>query len=200
MLVTDRHAARGRDLVALVRAAVDGGVGIVQLRERDLDDAELGRLARRLQEALPTRVALVVNGRPALARELGLGLHLPAAAPPLADRALREALPLFGRSTHDEVEAECAAVEGADYVVLGTIYATSSKPGRPGSGPELVRAVARRVEPLPLFAIGGVTVARVPELLRAGAHGVACCSALLAARDPRRVAQALALAIAVARG
>jgi len=199
MLVTDRRVARNRDLVATVGTAAAGGVGIVQVREHELEDAELSRLVTRLREVLPSRVAIVVNGRPELARKLGVGLHLPAAAPALPARASGGGLSLLGRSAHDEAEAERAAGEGVDYVLLGTIYETSSKPGRPGSGPDLVRAVARRIAPVPVFAIGGVTVARIPELRHAGAYGVAACGAFLRARDPRRVAQAMTLALTVAR-
>jgi thiamine-phosphate pyrophosphorylase len=137
-----------------------------------------------------------LNARPGLAAELDLGLHLPARHPPLAptDPARRR---LHGRSAHDEREAMVAVGEGASYIVLGTIYPTPSKPGHPGSGSELLRRVAPRVAPLPVYAIGGVVVSRIPRLLHAGAYGVAVCGAILAANDPQRVAQAMALGLEV---
>jgi thiamine-phosphate pyrophosphorylase len=84
------------------------------------------------------------------------------------------------------------------YLTAGTIYPTESKPGHPGAGPALVRSLSGLVRPVPVYAIGGIGVAAVPELIRAGAHGVAVCGSILSANDPGRVAEALALALQVA--
>ena len=197
MLVTDRHLVRGGDLLPVVMRAVEGGVGLVHVRERDLDDRAVSRLIDGLGAALPQRTSIVINGRPELARALGVGLHLPASAPTeLAASADRSRT--LGRSAHDEDEVLRACGEQVDYVLLGTIYPTRSKPGHPGAGVDLVRAVARRVPRVPVFAIGGITVARIPELVHAGAHGIAACRAFLEAPDPSRVAQAMTLALTVA--
>jgi thiamine-phosphate pyrophosphorylase len=197
MLVTDRRRTRGRQLVPLVVEAVRGGVGIVQIRELDLADDALRGLVEELRGAVPPQTLLVVNGRHRVARTHGSGLHLGAAEPELRQRS---AYPLVGRSAHSIVEAKRAVEHRADYVVLGTVYPTPSKPGHPGFGPSLVARVAHLVHPTPVFAIGGVVVSKIPELLHAGAHGVAVCGAILSANDPRRVAQALALALKVAGG
>ncbi len=199
MLVTDRRRIRGRELVPLVVQAARGGVGIVQLRERDLTDDEARAILHDLREELPATV-LVVNGRARVARTLHVGLHLGAGCElPWATEARPRGL-LLGRSAHDAVEARLGRDDGADYLILGTIYPTVSKPGHPGSGPDLVREIARSVDPLPVYAIGGVTVSRIPELIHAGAHGVAVCGELLSANDPRRVAEAMSLALQVAAG
>ncbi len=197
MLVTDRHLVRGGDLRPAVTQAVLGGVGLVHVRERDLDDRALARLLDALRAALPEATPIVINNRPELARALGVGLHLPAAAPTaLATTADRSRT--LGRSAHDEDEVRRACREQVDYVLLGTIYPTRSKLGHPGAGIELVRTVARHAAGIPVLAIGGVTVARIPELVHAGAHGVAACRAFLEAPDPARVAQAMTLALTVA--
>jgi thiamine-phosphate pyrophosphorylase len=194
MLVTDRRLVRAFDLRPAVTRAVEGGVGLVHVRERDLDDVALARLVEDLRRDLPASTAIVLNGKLALARALGVGLHLPAA---LAIDGASRPRPL-GRSAHDANEVARARDEGVDYVLLGTIYATPSKPGRSGAGAELVRSVVPRAAGVPLYAIGGVNVTRIPELVRAGAYGVAACRAFLEAKDPRGVAQAMVLALDVA--
>jgi thiamine-phosphate pyrophosphorylase len=185
MLVTDRLATRGRDLVDVVGAAVAGGVGLVQVRERDLPEAEVEVLLRRILERLRgTPARLLVNGHVALAQAYGVGLHLPAAAPPP-----RPPRPLLcGRAVHDEDEARRALAEGVSYVVAGPVFPTASKPGHPGAGLETLARLARMVGPAPVFAIGGLTPERVPLVRDAGAHGVAVLGAILGAPDPERAA------------
>lgn len=188
MLVTDRRATRGRDLVDVVEAAVAGGVGLVQLRERDLPEAETAALLRRLIERLRgTPARLLVNGHPALARAFGVGLHLPAAAPPVADHPA-----LYGRAVHDEAEARRAIAEEVSYVVVGPVFTTGSKPGHPGIGLDALASLAAIVHPVPVFAIGGLTPERAGPILGADAHGVAVRSAILAAEDPMRASRAFA--------
>lgn len=195
MLVTDRQATGGQDLVDVVEAAVAAGVGLVQVRERDLPEAEVEILLGRLVDRLRSSGArLVVNGHPALARALGVGLHLPAAAPPAVPR-----LAFTGRSVHDEDEARRARAEDVAYVVAGPIFPTSSKPGHPGAGLPLVARLRQVLGPTPIFAIGGLTPHRVEAVLRAGAHGIAVRSAILGAADPGQAARAFADALRRAR-
>ena len=192
MLVTDRRETGGRDLVDVVEAAVSGGVRLVQVRERDLIDAEVAALLGRILDRLRgTEARVVVNGRPELARVLGIGLHLPAADPPVAPRP-----ELLGRSVHGEGEAQRARVENASYVVAGPIFPTGSKPGHPGAGLALLGRLGRIVSPTPILAIGGLTPERVGTVREWGAHGVAVRSAILGAPDPARAARAFAEALA----
>lgn len=199
MLVTDRRRTRGRELAALVAQAVAGGAGIVQLRETDLPDDELRGLLHRIREELPRDVPIVVNGSTRVARTMRAGLHLPARAPFPAGPAdgSRSDYPLLGRSAHDPSEAAEALRDDPSYLIVGPVFPTESKPGHPGSGLQLVERLARLVRPVPVYAIGGVSVSTVPDLIRAGAHGVAVCGAILSANDPRRVAEALGLALDV---
>jgi thiamine-phosphate pyrophosphorylase len=195
MLVTDRHETHGRDLIEVVAAAVAGGVDLVQVRERDLPDDQLTVLLLRLRERLRSMPAgILVNGRPALARALGLGLHLAATAPrPDAPRPT-----CYGRAAHDEREARQALEDGVAYLVVGPVFPTSSKPGHPGAGLDLVTRVARLAARTPVFAIGGLTPDRVGPVLAAGAHGVAVRGAILAAPDPAATARAFADALRAA--
>ena len=192
MLVTDRLETQGRDLVDVVEAAVSGGVGLVQVRERDLPEAEVEALLRRIIDRLRgTSARLVVNGHPALARAFDIGLHLPsAAAPPGPSRPA-----LYGRAVHDEDEARGALTEGVSYVVVGPVFPTGSKPGHPGAGLASLARLGRIVAPVPVFAIGGLTPDRVSRVLEAGVHGGAVRSAILGAPDPARAARAFVEAL-----
>jgi thiamine-phosphate pyrophosphorylase len=192
-LITDRRRTRGRDLGDVVVQAVWGGVGMVQIRERDLPDDEILALIESWKRRLPATTRLVVNDRPDLARRAAVGLHLPAASPPADPRPEGP----LGRSVHDLDETDRALADRPDYLIAGTIYATASKPARPPAGPDLIRRVHARAAGVPIYAIGGITVSRIPEVVHAGAHGVAVCGAILSDSDPRRVAQAMDLALRV---
>jgi len=196
MLVTDRRRVRGREMLRTVLAAVRGGVGVVQVREKGLPDDELERLLRELRASLPDETLLLVNARGDLARGLGIGLHLPAGAPPEAGEGARP----LGRSAHDDLEVARALAEGVDYLIVGTVFPTASKPDRPGDGIEHLRRLARLARPAPVYAIGGITVSHVPEVIHAGSHGIAVCGGILEASDPRRAAEAYSLALTVAAG
>ncbi len=200
-LVTDRRRSR-IPLDAAVERAVAGGVNLVELREKDLPADELLALARRLRAVTRGRALLVVNDRVDVALVSGAdGAHLPERGLPVREaRALLGAGRLVGRSVHSVVSAVDAERDGADYAILGTIYATSSKPGVSPAGIGLVAEAARATR-LPLLAIGGVTAERAPEVMAAGAWGVAVISAVLDADDPASAARRLRAALdsAVAR-
>jgi thiamine-phosphate pyrophosphorylase len=204
MLVSDRSLCAGEDgLVAAVEAAVTGGVDAVQLREKDLAASELSSLARRLRQTTLGRALLLVNGslEVALAAEAD-GVHLPEAAPPVG-RPRHDFL--VGRSVHSLEAARRAEAEEVDYLIAGPIYETRSHPGREPAGLALIEQVTRSVR-TPTLAIGGVTAARVEEVVRAGASGVAVISAVLrqpdgqvAARGLRRALDAAWAAVGAAR-
>lgn len=104
-----------------------------------------------------------------------------------ARRLLRPGM-LLGVSTHDEIQARRARDDGADYVAVGSMFPTGSKPGFQLVGPELVRRVRPDIA-MPLVAIGGITVDNVAEIVRAGADAVAVISAVCAAPDPAAATQ-----------
>ncbi|MDA8216736.1 MAG: thiamine phosphate synthase [Dehalococcoidales bacterium] len=194
-LVTDRTLSGADRLPDVVAQAVAGGVTMVQLRENDLPTAELSALAQRLKPLLGG-AALVVNGNADVARAVGAaGVQLGRHSPPTATvRRLVGPDMLIGRSVHSVAEAVAAEREGADFVVLGTIFPSRSHPGRPGAGLALVRA-ARAVVRLPIIAIGGIDAANARSVMEAGADGVAVISAIISAPDPRAAAAALARAV-----
>ena len=193
-LVTDRQQTAGRALIEVVTAAARGGVGAVQLREKDLSARELYGLGARLQEVLiPLQVPLLINDRIDVALALdAAGVHL--AGHSLPTRTARRVLgpdKLLGVSTHSLDAARQAAKEGADFVVFGPVFATPSKLayGPPQGLPQLTEVV--RGVPIPVLGIGGITPANMPQVRKTGAHGVAMIRAVLAAPDPRATTQEL---------
>ena len=90
---------------------------------------------------------------------------------------------MVGRSVHGVEEAVAAEQEGADYLILGTIYGTASHPGREGSGPRLVAQVKARVQ-TPVYAIGGINPSNAGEVMRGGADGIAVIRSILASPRP----------------
>ena len=192
MLVADRRGVPDRPLEDVVHAAAVGADGriLVQIRERDLNDDDLAALCERVMARLDPSVRVAVNDRPAVARRLGIGLHLPAAS------AAPERRPgLMGRSVHDEAEAAAAIADGADYAVVGTIYRTASHPGFEGGGLERVRMLSERLDPIPAYAIGGISAANAALAVAAGAHGAAVRSAVLAADNPAGAARTIVAAV-----
>lgn len=206
MLVTDRTLAPAGRLAALVEQAVAGGVDAVQLREKDLADGALKALGRDLRAVTRGRALLLVNGSIDVARacaadgvHLAEGVDLTPRPPSQRGKGGGGLGPfLIGRSVHDLPAARRAEREGADYLVLGTIFPSRSHPGGPTGGLELVREVGQSVD-LPVIGIGGITIDNAAAVIRAGASGVAVISAILAAPDPTAAAAALVRAIDAAR-
>jgi len=190
-LVTDRRQCGDRPLAAIVAEAAAGGLGAVQLREKDLPAAALLALAQELRHVAP-ETPLLLNDRVDVALAVGAdGVHLPAEGLPIAlARRLLGPDAVVGRAVHAVAEAERAEAEGADYVMLGTIFATVSKPGRAPGGLDLVRAAARAVR-IPVIAIGGIDERNVAATIGAGAYGVAVMSAILRAPAPAAVVERL---------
>ena len=200
-VILDRGAAGGRDLGPLLDAVLEGGCRVVQLRDKTMPLNELYPLARALRRRCREAGCLfIVNDRVDLALAVEAdGVHvgqddLPARE---ARRLLRPGM-ILGVSTHDESQARRARDDGADYVAVGSMYPTGSKPGFRLVGPELIRRVRPEIL-VPLVAIGGITVDNVAEVIRAGADAVAVISAICAAPDPAAAARGFLEAIRSAR-
>lgn len=195
-VVTDRVLAGADKLVATVAEAVAGGAGAVHLREKDLSARELLLLATELRAACPG-ACLLVNSRVDVALAANAdGVQLPADGLPVGTaRRMLGAGALIGCSVHSPPAARAAAAAGADFLLLGTIFATTSKPGAAPGGLELVATVTEACD-VPVVAIGGITVENAGSVIRAGAYGVAVRGALLGASDPRAAARELAGSLA----
>ena len=179
----------------VLEAALRGGVDIVQLRDKDLSDDELFAAATSFRRACDRHGALfVLNDRPELVERCGAdGVHVGQADLPVAE-ARRVVGPdrLVGLSTHAREQMENAG--DADYIGVGTIFKTPTKPDNDAAGLELVR-VARYAARVPWFAIGGIDRSNVDEVARAGANGVAVVRAVRDADDPATAARELRAAL-----
>jgi len=180
-----------------LREALAGGVDVLQLREKDSGDDAILAVAATFRSVCAEHGALfVLNDRPDLAVAAGAdGVHLGQDDEPVA--AVRERLGrelLIGISTHSREQLEAALETDADYVCVGPVYATPTKPDYPAVGLELVRHAAEVVQ-RPWFAIGGIDGANVSEVAAAGAPRVVVVRAIRDAPDPRAAAAGLRAAV-----
>lgn len=200
-LVTQRSESAGRPTEDIVEAALEGGVGAVQLREKGRSARDRYHLGRRLRALTETHdVPLIVNDRVDIARAIGAdGVHLGDEDLPLPEaRDLLGPEAILGRSVSTVPAAREAAAKGADYLGVGAVYRTASKadvdPDEQAIGLDRIAAIDAAVE-IPIVAIGGITADRVPEVVAAGADGVAVISAITAADDPAAATRRLARAV-----
>jgi len=192
-------------LERIAREALHGGADIVQLREKHIDDttllhdSEFLPLARELAQLCAQEGALfIVNDSPQLALEAGAdGVHVGQNDMPVAEaRAIVGPELLIGLSTHarEEIDAVRAiAGDGSplvDYIGVGPVHETPTKPGRPAVGTDLVAYAAGHAS-VPFFAIGGLDASNLHEVLDAGATRVVILRAIAAAEDPARAAREL---------
>jgi thiamine-phosphate pyrophosphorylase len=182
-------------------------VDIIQLRDKgSAGEAQFGPLEAKqelevlevLADAARRHGALfAVNDRADIARGAHADvLHLGQDDLPLSlARDIVGPDPLFGRSTHDEQQLAVSVTEDVDYFCVGPCWPTPTKPGRTAPGLDLVRAAAATGTDKPWFAIGGIDLARVPEVVDAGARRIVVVRAITAAEDPAAAARALKRAL-----
>lgn len=190
--VTDAAVLADPDLGIRAAAIAAAGPSVaLHVRDGSAGGAALARAASRLMAlAGPPEAAVFINGRPDLAAALGAdGVLLPAAGLSPVDARRVFTRGWIGRSVHSEAEAESAVREGAEFLIVGAIFPTTSHPGRPAAGVELVRRVSAFGRPV--IAIGGIDALRATEVRDAGGYGVAAISALWGAADPAAAALAL---------
>jgi thiamine-phosphate pyrophosphorylase len=182
------------DLGDFAEAVLGAGVDVLQLRDKHAEAGPLLEAAAVLRAAADRHGALLaVNDRADVALAAGADvLHLGQDDLPLAwaRRVLGEGV-LLGRSTHDLDQARRAAAEPWDYLAVGPVWPTATKPGRPAVGTGLLRAVAGLAPPAPWFAIGGIDEANLAEVTGAGATRVVVVRAITDAADPAAAARGL---------
>lgn len=186
-------APDGSELPDLLHAAVAGGVDIVQLREKLLADDELlaiahaaGALTRQLD------TLLIVNDRPWVAEKAGAdGVHVGQDDLPVTEvREIVGPEMLIGLSTHSPEQIDAVDANLIDYIGVGPIYETPTKPGRPAVGLELIRYAAAHAR-VPFFAIGGLDAGNLAQALDAGAGRVCVLRAIADAENPQQAAREL---------
>jgi thiamine-phosphate pyrophosphorylase len=176
-----------------LEAALRGGVEIVQLRIKEASEHRILAIAERYARACAEHGALfVLNDRPDLVAQAGAdGVHVGQDDMPVAQaRSIVGPEKLVGLSTHTPSQVDAAADLEVDYIGVGPVHATPTKPGRPAVGLELVRYAADHAA-VPFFAIGGIAPENVASAVDAGAQRVAVVRALTEARDPEPIAREL---------
>lgn len=200
-LCTDGRRRTG-DLERFLDDVLAAGVDIVQLREKGLEAREELALLEVFAAACRRHDRLLaVNDRADVALAAGADvLHLGQDDLPVpVARAILGPGPVIGRSSHSPAQADAAAAETeVGYFCAGPVWATPTKPGRPGTGLELVSHVASRGPDRPWFAIGGITLPNLGEVLAAGARRVVVVRAITEAADPGAAAAAFAARLAEA--
>ena len=183
----------GSDPEPLLLAALAGGAGMIELRDREQPSGAIERSAGTFRRLADTYSALfIVNDDPELARELDAdGVHV--GQDDISPGEAREILgedAIIGLSTHSRAQIEAAHDQPVDYISVGPIWETPTKEGRPATGLELVREAAE-IATLPWFAIGGIDPGNVDEVAAAGARRICVVRAIRDADDPAAAARAL---------
>ena len=183
--------APAENLLEAVEAALQGGLQIVQYREKQAEDCDRIVIARQLKALCQRYGALfLINDRVDLAIAVDAdGVHLGQQDLPIAvARDLLGSHRIIGRSTTNPEEMAKAVAEGADYIGVGPVYATPTKPDKPAAGLDYVRYAAANA-PVPFYAIGGIDTQNLSEVIAAGAHRVAVVRAIMKADNPTATTQ-----------
>lgn len=200
-LVTQASLSAGRTTDEIVADAIDGGAGVVQLREKNRTAHERYELGQELRELTrEAGVTFIINDRIDLAQAIDAdGVHLGDDDLPVS--VARDILgddAVIGRSVSTVEDAREAAAAGADYLGVGAVYATGSKDDIDDEeyavGTDRVAAIAEAVD-IPLVGIGGITTENAAEVVDAGADGVAVITEITTADDPAAAADALRHAV-----
>lgn len=201
-VITDREIAGNRSIADVVHAAIRGGATMIQLREKTASDDEMLTLGRTIQQL--TRAAgipLIINDRVHVAQALDAeGVHVGQ-----SDSQAREVRQIIGHHrwlgvSAETIETACQAVaDGADYLGVGDVFGTLSKPeANPPIGLAGLTAIVQAVN-IPVVAIGGITLENAAATIHAGAVGVSVISAVVAAADPEEATRHLAAVIQAAK-
>jgi thiamine-phosphate pyrophosphorylase len=192
LVATPREHMAEAEFLARIDDALDGGVDVLQLRCKGWEALDYIRLAERVQPLARRRgVPFIINDRPDVALAAGAdGVHLGQNDLPVdvARQILTDKI--VGRSSHEPSDAIRAIEERASYFAVGPVWETPTKPGRPAAGLSYVRDVVGRHTPMPWFAIGGINLTNVSEVLAAGAERIAVVRAILDAPDSGAAAHA----------
>jgi len=186
--IFDLAYAKAEDAESVCKQMLEGGVDIIQLRAKGKAPEEVLALAKRMKPVIAASNGIfIVNDNPEIARKAGAdGVHI--GQDDMSVAAARQLLvpgQLVGKSTHSLEQAQATAVEMPDYIGVGPLYATATKPDYTPVGLDLIGQVNAdpTVAEVPRFCIGGVNLERLPEIIGAGAERIVIVSALLQASD-----------------
>ncbi len=191
--ILDTGYLQGRDPVELTEQMIAGGIDILQIRAKDTSPEKIRHLAEAvLAVTRPAGIPLILNDHPRIAAEVDAeGVHVGQDDLSVAEaRHLAGEGKWVGKSTHSLAQALAAVEEGADYIGVGPVFATPTKPTYTPVGLDLVRKVALQI-PLPFFCIGGIKLDNVAQVLEMGARRLVVVSGILQAPDVASYCRAL---------
>ena len=187
-LVTDEKACLGKDFCACIEEAIKGGVGIVQLREKNISTKDFYEKALKVKEICKNYGALfIINDRLDIAQAVGAdGVHLGQSDMPIeeARKILKDKF-LIGATARNIEEAKRAELLGADYIGSGAIFGTSTKDNAKKLEMEELKKIVASVK-IPVFAIGGININNVSSLKNIGLQGICAVSGILSEKDCKK--------------
>lgn len=192
-VIVDRNAVGRRDLIYVAREAIAGGADVIQLRDKDATVEDLIKVGRALRKlTYKSDVLFIVNDRTDIAKAVDAdGVHLGQDDLPIKiARSILGRHKIIGLSTHSISQAEEAQRKGADYIGVGPIFATPTKPEYKAVGVDLIRKVKGKIK-IPFVAIGGIDESNLGKVLTAGASRIAVVRAVCGAKNIRRAARNL---------
>lgn len=192
-VIVDRNAVGRRDLIYVAREAIAGGADVIQLRDKDTTVEDLIKVGRALRKlTYKSDVLFIVNDRTDIAKAVDAdGVHLGQDDLPIKiARSILGRHKIIGLSTHSISQAEEAQRKGADYIGVGPIFATPTKPEYKAVGVDLIRKVKGKIK-IPFVAIGGIDESNLGKVLTAGASRIAVVRAVCGAKNIRRAARNL---------
>jgi len=192
-VVTGPGAGKNDSLEKTVKEAVEGGADVIQLRDKNATEDTLLKMARALLKILrPRGVPLIINDSVRVAKLSGAdGVHLGQDDGALGEaRSILGKEAVIGRSTHSRKQAKEAEKEGFDYIGVGPVFKTPTKPSAAPVGLDLVRFASQNIH-IPFVAIGGIDIDNIREVREAGAKIIAVARAVCGAKDPRKACEKL---------
>lgn len=192
-VIIDVKTARGRDLVDIAGEAIAGGADIIQLRDKGSPARDVVETGRAIRKAVDRDKAIfIINDRPDIALAVGAdGVHLGQEdLPVIAARSILGKDKIIGLSTHSLEQAVEAQNSGADYIGVGPIFSTPTKPEYKAVGLEIIKKV-KEINRLPFVVIGGIDASNIDDVIAAGAGRIAVVRAVCGAEDIKGAAKKL---------
>ncbi|MFC1632467.1 thiamine phosphate synthase [Candidatus Omnitrophota bacterium] len=188
----DICAGAGGNILKIARRVVSAGADLLQLRAKNATDRKILALGRKIKKITKdTATRLIINDRADLAKIIGAdGVHLGQGDLPVKEaRKILGKDQIIGLSTHGLKQAVAAEQQGADYIGLGPIFTTATKPGVRCLTPKIITQIKAKIK-IPFVAIGGITLKNIGQITARGAQRVAVCRAIVEAKDVGKTAKA----------
>ena len=199
-LVTDRDALKGKEITSVVSKSLDAGADIVQFRDKTATDEEFLEAAKKIRSLAKDKGALfIINDRVDMALALDSdGIHLGQDDMPVeAARKILGKKKIIGLSTHSVSQIDGALKKDVDYISVGPVYSTPTKPDYAPVGLDLIRTASRKLK-IPFVAIGGIDESNIKEVTAAGAKRIAVVRAVLSSNDPLEATKTLRMLLSIA--